>query len=290
MSERLHKRLAQAGIASRRQAEAWIEEGRIKVNGQPAQIGQTYTPGDKVSVDGRFVNLEKAADQPTRVILYKKKVGEVVTRDDPEGRPTIFRRLPRLAAGRWIAIGRLDINTSGLLLLTNDGELARRLMHPSYEVEREYAVRVHGEVSNEMLQTLRTGVELDDGQACFTDIKAAGGKDDDRSNHWFHVTLTEGRNREVRRLWESQGVEVSRLMRVRYGPIALTGGIKAGTAVEVPREGLKALCATVDYKPVVSRSRTPLVPGEGRATRPSRRHSGSAEKPDTPWGRGKRKR
>lgn len=285
MGERLHKRLAQAGVASRRQAEAMIEEGRVKLNGKVAQIGQSYESGDTVSVDGRMVNLDKSLEQPTRVLLYKKKVGEVVTRSDPEGRPTIFKRLPRLPGGRWIAIGRLDINTSGLLLLTNDGELARRLMHPSYEVEREYAVRVHGEVTDEMLETLKSGVELDDGEASFAAIKPAGGKEGDRRNQWFHVILREGRNREVRRLWESQGVEVSRLMRVRFGPIALHGGIKAGTAVEVTKEGIKALCSSVDYKP-----------GQPAAPKTVKRKSGKAYKPrapnnpDTPWGRGKRKR
>ena len=201
-----------------------------------------------MSVNGRPVNLAKSQDQATRVLLYKKRTGEVVTRRDPEGRPTIFKRLPRITAGRWIPIGRLDINTSGLLLLTNDGELAQRLMHPSYEIEREYAVRVHGEVTEEILKSLETGIELDDGIARFEAIKPAPGKEGKRSNQWFHVILREGRNREVRRLWESQGLEVSRLMRVRYGPIALPGGIKSGTAVELEKAGVKALKAAVGLK------------------------------------------
>ncbi len=250
MAERIHKRLAQAGIASRRQIESWVAEGRIKINGKVAVIGQQIEEKDSVSIDDRPVNLRKSVHQPTRVLLYKKMAGEIVTRDDPEKRPTIFKRLPRLEGGRWIAIGRLDINTSGLLLLTNDGELARRLMHPSYEVEREYAVRVHGEVTNEILNTLKTGVQLEDGEACFEAIKEAKGKEGDQRNRWFHVILREGKNREVRRLWESQGLEVSRLMRVRFGPIALIGGIKAGTAIELPKDSLKALCAVVDYTPV----------------------------------------
>lgn len=245
MGERLHKLLAQAGLGSRREIEGWIKEGRVKINGRTAVIGQTASVEDRINVNGRPVNLAKSQHQPTRVLLYKKKVGEVVTRHDPEGRPTIYKRLPRISAGRWIAIGRLDINTSGLLLLTNDGELAKRLMHPSYEIEREYAVRVHGAVTDEILHCLIEGVQLDDGRARFEAIKPAGGKEGDRRNQWFHVILREGRNREVRRLWESQGLEVSRLMRVRYGPIALLGGIKAGTAVELEKPAVKALKTAV---------------------------------------------
>ncbi len=249
MAERLHKRLAQAGVGSRRQIEGWIAEGRVTVNGKTAAVGQAVEETDQISVDGRAINLAKSENPATRVLLYKKKAGEVVTRDDPEGRPTIFRRLPRLQGGRWVAVGRLDINTSGLLLLTNDGELASRLMHPSYEVEREYAVRVHGQVTDEILQTLQKGLILDDGPARFNAIKAAPGGDGSGRNQWYHVILREGRNREVRRLWESQGLEVSRLIRVRFGPIALTGGIKAGTAVELVPDAVAALCATVDYRP-----------------------------------------
>lgn len=248
MPERLHKLLAQAGLGSRREIEGWIREGRVKLNGKTALIGQSASADDSVSVNGRPINLAKSQKQPTRVLLYKKRVGEVVTRSDPEGRPTIFRRLPRIPSGRWVPIGRLDINTSGLLLLTNNGELASRLMHPSYEVEREYAVRVHGEVTEDILKQLTTGVELDDGPARFEAIKEAAGKEGERRNQWYHVILREGRNREVRRLWESQGLEVSRLMRVRYGPIPLPGGIKSGTAVELERPAIKALLATVRLK------------------------------------------
>lgn len=248
MAERLHKLLAQAGLGSRREIEGWIREGRIKLNGKTAQIGQTAQASDTVTVNGRPVNLEKSQKQGTRVLLYKKRVGEVVTRRDPEGRPTVFKRLPRIPSGRWIPVGRLDINTSGLLLLTNNGELASRLMHPSYEVEREYAVRVHGEVSDTILENLTKGIELEDGMARFEAIKAAPGKEKQSSNQWFHVVLREGRNREVRRLWESQGLEVSRLMRVRYGPIPLPGGIKSGTAVELEKPAIKALLRTVGLK------------------------------------------
>ncbi len=249
MAERLHKLLAQAGLGSRREIEGWIREGRVKLNGKPATIGATAVAEDQISVNGRPVNLKKSQHQATRVLLYKKRVGEVVTRRDPEGRPTIFKRLPRIPSGRWIPIGRLDINTSGLLLLTNDGDLAQRLMHPSFEIEREYAVRVHGEVTEQILKQLQQGVELDDGLARFEAIKSAPGeKEGDRRNQWFHVILREGRNREVRRLWESQGLEVSRLMRVRYGPIRLPGGIKSGTAVELDKTKVKALKSAVDLK------------------------------------------
>ena len=248
MAERLHKLLAQAGLGSRREIEGWISEGRVKLNGRTATLGQTATIEDRVSVNGRPVNLAKSHQQATRVLLYKKRVGEVVTRRDPEGRPTIYKRLPRIQSGRWIAIGRLDINTSGLLLLTNDGELAQRLMHPSFEIEREYAVRVHGEVTPEILRNLTDGVELDDGTARFEAIKEAAGKEGSQRNQWFHVVLREGRNREVRRLWESQGLEVSRLMRVRYGPISLPGGIKSGTAVELDKSLVKALRSVVDLR------------------------------------------
>ncbi|MGB1579925.1 MAG: 23S rRNA pseudouridine(2605) synthase RluB [Nevskiales bacterium] len=248
MADRLHKLLAQAGLGSRREIEGWIREGRVKLNGKTAELGQTATAKDSVSVNGRPVNLEKSQKQATRVLLYKKRVGEVVTRRDPEGRPTIFKRLPRIPSGRWIPVGRLDINTSGLLLLTNNGELASRLMHPRYEVEREYAVRVHGEVTDALLEQLSAGVELDDGMARFEAIKAAPGKEGASRNQWYHVVLREGRNREVRRLWESQGLEVSRLMRVRYGPIPLPGGIKSGTAVELEKPAIKALLRAVDLK------------------------------------------
>ncbi len=227
MSERIQKVLAEAGVASRRAIETLIEEGRISVNGKPATLGQKIGSSDRIKVDGRPVRLSKT-QAATRVLLYKKRVGELVTRDDPEGRKTVFKKLPELENGRWIAVGRLDINTSGLLLLTNDGELARRLTHPSFELEREYAVRVLGEMNEEILGNLRKGVKLEDGLAHFDRIEPGDNEDGEGANQWWRVTLKEGRNREVRRLFESQGLQVSRLIRVRYGPVELGRGIKSG--------------------------------------------------------------
>jgi len=227
LSERIQKVLAEAGIASRRAIEALIEEGRISVNGEPATLGQKIDSSARIKVDGRPVRLAKQ-QAATRVLLYKKRVGELVTRDDPEGRKTVFKKLPELETGRWIAVGRLDINTSGLLLLTNDGELARRLTHPSFELEREYAVRVLGEMNEEILDKLRKGVKLEDGPAHFDRIEPGDNEDGEGANQWWRVTLKEGRNREVRRLFESQGLQVSRLIRVRYGPVELGRGIKSG--------------------------------------------------------------
>jgi 23S rRNA pseudouridine2605 synthase len=227
MGERIQKVLAEAGVASRRAIETLIEEGRISVNGQQATLGQKIEVSDRVKVDGRAVRLAKK-QAATRVLLYKKQVGELVTRDDPEGRKTVFRKLPELESGRWIAVGRLDLNTSGLLLLTNDGELARRLTHPSYEIEREYAVRVLGEMNDEILQRLRKGVKLEDGLAHFDRIEPGDNEDGEGANQWWNVCLREGRNREVRRLFESQGLQVSRLIRVRYGPVELGRGVKSG--------------------------------------------------------------
>lgn len=222
-AQRLHKCLAQAGCGSLRAIEEWIRAGRITVNGKLAVIGAAVVPGDIVSIDGKIVYWERSATVP-RVLIYNKPSGEMCTRVDPEGRATVFDRLPRVD-GRWVAVGRLDFTTLGLLLFTNDGELAHRLMHPSSGMEREYAVRILGQVDDAMLRRLRDGVVLDDGSAHFDKIIDAGGQG---SNHWYHVIVREGRNREVRRLWESQGVVVSRLMRVRYGPIALPKGLLPG--------------------------------------------------------------
>jgi 23S rRNA pseudouridine2605 synthase len=222
--ERIQKYLANQGAGSRRQIDALLQEGRISVNGRVAKPGDQIDGGEKIAVDGKLLRLQRQVARP-RILMYHKPVGEVCTRSDPEGRADVYQNLPGLNQGRWVGIGRLDINTSGLLLFTNDGELANRLMHPSFEVEREYAVRVHGEVSLEMLQQLRDGVELDDGPAHFNDIIDSGGTG---SNHWYHVILTEGRNREVRRLWEAVGVEVSRLVRVRYDHFKLPKWLKPG--------------------------------------------------------------
>jgi 23S rRNA pseudouridine2605 synthase len=244
LSERIQKALATAGVASRRHIEQWIEEGRILVNGRPAQLGQKIDHHDHVRVDGKPVHLTRK-DEPVRVLLYRKRVGELVTREDPEGRRTVFRKLPELESGRWIAVGRLDINTSGLLLLTNSGELARRLTHPSFEISREYAVRVLGEMNDEIAERLVTGVELEDGMARFDELSPGENEDGEGANQWYRVTLREGRNREVRRLFESQNLQVSRLMRVRYGPIELGRGIKTGGCREASPIELKELLKSV---------------------------------------------
>ena len=216
MSEKLQKVLARAGHGSRREMEALITAGRVSVDGKVATLGDRVEVNAVIRVDGHTVKTRAEEEMICRVLAYHKPEGEMCTRHDPEGRPTVFDRLPKLDSARWIAVGRLDVNTSGLLLFTTDGELANRLMHPSHEVEREYAVRVFGEITEAMLQRLRKGVQLEDGMAKFNKIKPAGGEG---LNQWFNVTLTEGRNREVRRLWESQEVQVSRLMRVRYGDV-----------------------------------------------------------------------
>lgn len=227
--DKLQKVLANAGFASRREIENWIQQGRITVNGETANLGIRVSEEDDIVLDGKAFQFPDS--QKTRVILYHKPVGEICSRDDPEGRETIFSQLPSIQRGRWITVGRLDINTSGLLILTTNGELANRLMHPSYEIEREYAVRVLGEVKPEALQELKKGVTLDDGVANFDAIIDSGGEG---ANHWYHVILHEGRNREVRRLWEAVGCKVSRLARVRYGPITLSRGLKPGKWQDLP--------------------------------------------------------
>lgn len=229
-TERIQKVLSRGGLGSRREIERWIEEGRFKLNGNTVKLGDRLSPGDYLQLNDRVVHWEKFAIQPTRVLLYHKPTGEVVTRRDPEGRPVIFTQLPALATARWIAVGRLDINTSGLLLVTNNGELANRLMHPSTQVEREYAVRILGDVPDTTLAQLKEGVELEDGVAKFDAIRFFGGEG---ANKWYHVIVSEGRNRLVRRLWESQQVVVSRLMRVRYGPVVLPERLKACTFYEL---------------------------------------------------------
>lgn len=236
--ERIQKVLARGGVGSRREIERWIDEGRLKINGKPVGLGDRLKDGDHLLINDRVVHWEKFVEQPTRVLLYHKPVGEVVTRRDPQGRPTVFTQLPKLAISRWIAVGRLDINTSGLLLVTNNGELANRLMHPSTQVEREYAVRILGEVSDATLARLKQGVELEDGKAKFDEIKFFGGEG---ANKWYNVIVAEGRNRLVRRLWESQEVTVSRLMRVRYGPVVLPERLKAGSFYELTDKELELL-------------------------------------------------
>ncbi|WP_109078733.1 23S rRNA pseudouridine(2605) synthase RluB [Aggregatibacter kilianii] len=225
--EKLQKVLARAGQGSRREIEAIIAENRVSVDGKIATLGDRINvhSGVKVRIDGHLINLTQAQKEVCRVLMYYKPEGELCTRHDPEGRATVFDRLPRLTGARWIAVGRLDINTSGLLLFTTDGELANRLMHPSREVEREYSVRVFGQVDEAMLARLKKGVQLEDGPANFKEIKFGGGVG---MNQWFDVTLMEGRNREVRRLWESQGIQVSRLIRIRYGNIKLMKTLPRG--------------------------------------------------------------
>lgn len=241
-AERIQKLLAQAGVGSRRQVEGWIQAGRLTVNGAAAELGQKLAAGDTVRLDGHPIRVDLGAGVPRRVLLYRKPAGQVVSRRDPQGRDTVFRHLPRLKQGRWVPVGRLDVNTSGLLILTTDGELAKRLMHPSYGIEREYAVRVFGEVTPEILARLRTGVALDDGPARFERIDKVGGT---QRNQWFHVVLTEGRTRLVRRLWASQGLTVSRLIRVRYGVCVIPTGTKVGRGYELSPEEMEPLLQLV---------------------------------------------
>lgn len=246
--EKLQKVLARIGVGSRRDVESWISQGRIKVNGKDATLGLRVDMHDAITIDGKVIKREEAAESVRRVIMYNKPDGEICTRDDPEGRPTVFDKLPRPKEGRWINIGRLDINTTGLLMFTTDGELANRLMHPSYEMDREYAVRVRGEVDDEMIERLKAGVVLEDGPARFTDIQQAPGGEG--FNHWYHCVVMEGRNREVRRLWESQGLVVSRLKRVRFGPVFLNSDLPMGRWREMSQYEVDVLSAEVGLTPV----------------------------------------
>jgi len=235
--ERLQKVLARAGIGSRRQIEQWITEGRLLVDGKPAVLGMRVTGLSDIKMDGRRI-LRATAVPKARVLLYHKPEGEVCSRSDPDGRATVFDKLPTLRGARWIAIGRLDYNTSGLLLFTTDGELAHRLMHPSTEVEREYAVRILGEVTPDQIRQLQQGIVLDDGPARFDQIMEAGGEG---ANHWYHVILKEGRNREVRRLWEAVGAQVSRLIRVRYGNVTMPRRMSVGRFEDIDEESMAEL-------------------------------------------------
>lgn len=229
-AERLQKLLAAAGHGSRRQIEAWIAAGRVSLNGAPARLGDRAGTGDRIELDGKPLALKPAGARP-RVLLYHKPDGEMVTRSDPEGRPTVFQRLPPMPGGKWVAVGRLDINTAGLLLVTDSGELANRLMHPRYEVEREYAVRVLGALSPENRTKLLSGVRLDDGIGRFDRLEPSGAAEG--ANRWYRVVLREGRNREVRRLFEAVGCKVSRLLRVRYGPVELPRDLRPGNWIEL---------------------------------------------------------
>jgi 23S rRNA pseudouridine2605 synthase len=281
---RIQKALADAGLGSRREIEAWIRDGRIKVNGQVAKLGEKITPVDRVQVDGREVRRHRKSGQTLRIIAYNKPEGEMVTRHDPEGRRTVFDKLPKLEGGRWIAVGRLDINTSGLLLLTNNGELANKLMHPSREVEREYAVRILGEASEDALHRLTHGVDLEDGRARFEEIVESGGSG---ANRWYHVVLREGRNREVRRLWEAVGLKVSRLMRVRYGNVILGPRVMSHHWRDLTHEEIAGLLELVGMGKPKSPSR-PMGERQGAAAARSGRnlHASRGSRPSGPWRKG----
>jgi len=240
-SPKLHKILAQSGFGSRVEMEELIAQGKITVNDAPAHIGQRVQVGDHVKLAGKPLKL-RFAPPPLRVIAYHKPVGEVVTMDDPQNRPTVFRKLPRLWQGKWQSVGRLDLNTEGLLLLTSSGELANQLMHPRFGLEREYAVRVLGALSNEEKQKLQDGVALEDGPARFGSIQDGGGEG---ANCWYRVTISEGRNREVRRMLESLGHAVSRLIRIRYGAVVLPKGLKRGAWMELDVADINALLQAV---------------------------------------------
>ncbi|MFK8077995.1 MAG: 23S rRNA pseudouridine(2605) synthase RluB [Granulosicoccus sp.] len=264
MAERLQKILANTGLGSRRELERWIAAGEVKLNGQLAKLGDRADLNDDLVVKGRFYKVVSDDQDTRRVIIYHKPLGEVTTRDDPEKRRTVFDRLPRLHHGRWIAVGRLDINTLGLLLLTNDGELANALMHPSSELERQYAVRVNGRVSPEMIERLATGVELDDGPAKFEKIVAEA--DTEHANQWFRVTLKEGRNRMVRRLWESQDLQVSRLIRTRFGPVNLPRWLARGKVHEMTPQEIEGVARAAKVEPKVS-SKLRIIPVHPRHRR-----------------------
>ncbi len=259
-AERIHKVLAQAGVASRRAVESWIAAGRVAVNGVQAVAGQRVSERDVVTVDGRPVR-RTAPSGKTRVIVLNKPDGTVCSRRDPEGRPTVFELLPDLRPGRWVAVGRLDVNTSGVLLFTDDGELAHRLMHPRYQVQREYAVRVRGEVDRTTLDRLVAGVDIDGERLAFDRIETRPGSG---ANQWFICTLHTGRQREVRRLWEAEGVRVSRLMRIRFGPVTMPMGLRRGRVRELDATSVEELRRVVGLAP---------PPAPAAASRASRRPS-----------------
>jgi len=265
-SEKLHKALASAGMGSRRDMEQLIADGRVQLNGQLAKVGDRVKPGDLVKVNGRVVRLGWKKQLP-RVLIYHKQEGEIVSRDDPEGRPSVFEHLPPVRGGRWITVGRLDFNTEGLMVFTTDGELANRLSHPRYEVEREYAVRLLGALDAEKMNTLLNGVELDDGIARVDSIVPAGGEG---VNQWYHLVIREGRNREVRRLMEHMGLTVSRLIRVRFGPIAMPARLKRGMKEELPEAEVETLLRWCG-----------LESEPASAKREAARHK-SADEPSTP--------
>jgi 23S rRNA pseudouridine2605 synthase len=288
-SEKLHKVLADAGIGSRRDMEELIIAGRVSVNGEPAHIGQRVLATDQVRVNGKPL-ARKPPGRPPRVLLYHKPAGEIVTQDDPDQRPTVFSKLPKVSGGRWVAVGRLDLNTEGLLIFTTSGELANRLMHPRYEVEREYAVRILGELTEERRQRLLDGVELEDGPAKFAKIEDAGGEG---ANHWVRVIISEGRNREVRRIFEAVGLTVSRLIRIRFGAIQLPRSVARGRYYELAPEWVQAwihdLGIAVDEVRQRGNGGQPN-PGKGRGKGPGKggqgRPQGQGRGPGQGYGQG----
>jgi 23S rRNA pseudouridine2605 synthase len=257
--EKLQKVMARAGLGSRREMERAIEAGQVSVNGTVAQIGTRVTTGDRIQFSGKTVTVDIAEREAPRVLLYNKPEGQICSRSDPEGRPTVYDNLPRLKQGRWISVGRLDFNTSGLLLFTTDGELANKLMHPSSQIDREYLVRIQGEVDGDMLKRLREGVLLEDGIARFTDVVEGS---QDGSNRWFYCVVMEGRNREVRRLWESQDVRVSRLKRVRFGNIFIPSHVRVGQWIELLDDEIAELCVTAGLKPPPRRKQSVAITRE----------------------------
>ncbi len=292
--QRLQKVLANAGLGSRREIEGWIKEGRIKVNGKPAQLGIRVLGNESITINGKPVAEKRLAAAPGYVIMYNKPEGELVTRSDPEGRKTVFDKLPPLQQGRWISVGRLDINSAGLLLFTTDGELANRLMHPAQAIEREYAVRVHGKVTDSMLKQLVQGVELEDGKARFEEVVSSGGEG---TNRWFHIVLMEGRKREVRRMWEAVGAKVNRLKRVRFGPIILDSKVRMGTWRELEKTERKDLLRVAGLKDNKSWGKLTKVGERKKKIKPaspwksagkSNAKSRSSGKPKpSPWGKGR---
>ncbi len=277
----MHKVLASCGFGSRRAMEELIIAGRISVNREPADIGQKVGPGDEVRINGELVKV-RFSEPRVRILMYHKPAGEIVTRDDPEGRPTVFEQLPNIGNGKWIAVGRLDFNTEGLLLFSNSGELANKMMHPRYEVEREYAVRVLGTLAEEQKQSLLTGIDLEDGKANVEKLEDGGGEG---ANHWYHVVIKEGRNREVRRLFEALGLTVSRLIRTRYGPVAMPSRVKRAQTLELSPEEVGAVLAAAGMKPN-GPSRKPEAGGKprGQGARDHGRNGGGASAQQQPAG------
>lgn len=273
---KLHKVLAQAGLGSRLDMETLIQQGRVLVNHEPAHVGQRIQYGDSIRVDGRPVRV-RIAPPPPRVLAYHKPAGEVVTHDDPQNRPTVFRRLPRLQHGKWQSVGRLDLNTEGLLLFTDSGELANKLMHPRFGLQREYAVRVLGALSNDEKQRLLDGVKLDDGMAQFQSIEDGGG---DGANCWYRVTIAEGRNREVRRMFEAVGHAVSRLIRIRYGAVMLPRGLRRGVWLELDARDIERLTSAAGM--VRREEERPAARPTGRTPTPPRRNKGNGPRPSAP--------